>query len=639
MSNRSIANLLIAKFGLRIADLKSILPPPRIESVFNRNEMNNNRPDERSSVLPSAIRHPQFAVAAVFAAMLAVSWRRWTSPIADSGREMDLPLRLLNGETLYRDVHHIYPPFAPYFNAQLYRIFGVHLDVLHASGIVCSMLIAVLCYRIARRLFEPTDAALATIAVAIFCIFKPAGNLIEPYAFAALYACAFALGVLLLTLRYAENRRRRELMLAGLLIGLAAITKQEFALAGAITVTAAVVYLHRFNLKSWISDLLFAALPAVLIALPVYGWLIGKFGWQMIVEDCHLFYTHLPASLVYYNAQRTGLDRPLLSLAQVLGAAAVAVAALSAIVLLSDRNRKVIRQSAIVLAACGLCILIIKLIVGKQWDGSPLRALPLLLLALMVSEWWNRKTERQSVIRNPSLFIIATYSFAILARVALRVPSGGAFGSFFLPTSLILFYYLFVRILPGAIARWTNNEVSAHRAWLIGRSLMILMFVATSIVFGVRYRKNFNYEIATSRGHLFAPRTTGQTINEALRFIEQSTQPGDFIAVFPEGSDLGFLTGRRIRQRHQILIPGLMSQADERETTNQLRQDRVRYILIVNRPMREFGQEAFGRDFYTELGGWIEANYRLAKAYGSGANANSQIGDAQFFIKIFEKAD
>mgnify|MGYP000361399652 CR=1 FL=1 len=221
----------------------------------------------------SAIRNPQSAIAVAFAAMLAVSWRRWTSPIADSGREMDLPWRLLQGEWLYRDVHHIYPPFAPYLNALLYRVFGVHLDVLHAAGIVCSAIITVLCYRIARRLFEPAEAAIATIAVIIFCIFKPAGNLIQPYAFAALYACVCSLGVLLLTLRHAENQRSRELIFAGLLIGLAAITKQEFALAGAATVTAPLFYQQiskvksqNSNFKRLITDLLLAALPALLRA-------------------------------------------------------------------------------------------------------------------------------------------------------------------------------------------------------------------------------------------------------------------------------------------------------------------------------------------------------------------------------------
>ncbi|MGH9799546.1 MAG: hypothetical protein ACRD82_04215, partial [Blastocatellia bacterium] len=236
-----------------------------------------------------------------------------------------------------------------------------------------------------------------------------------------------------------------------------------------------------------------------------------------------------------------------------------------------------------------------------------------------------------------ALFIIAVYSFAILARVALRVPSGGAFGGFFLPTSLILFCYLFWRILPEAIERWTADAVSARRVLLFGRSLLIVTILAGAVTFGIRYRKNFSFEIRAERGHIFAPEVTGGEIAEALNFITASTQPNEAIAVLPEGSDLAFLTGRRMPLRHQILIPGLMSDGDEQQAIRRLQQDRVRYVLIVNRPMREFGQEAFGRDFYAQLGGWIEANYRVVKVCGSNGKANPQIGDPQFFIKIFER--
>jgi 4-amino-4-deoxy-L-arabinose transferase-like glycosyltransferase len=347
--------------------------------------------------LKSAIRNPQSAILLVFSAMLAVSWRRWTSPIADSGREMDLPLRLLNGELLYRDAHYIYPPFSPYFNSLLYRIFGVHLDVLLASGIVCAALIAWLCYRIARRLLTPAESALATIAVILLCVFKPAGNLIWPYSFAALHGAVFALGVLLLTLRYSENGKRRELIVAGVLIGLAAGAKQEFALAGALTVTAATAWLHRTDFKKLAADLALAAAPALLIALPVYVALLKIIGWEIIVEDCHLFYTHLPASLKFYNSQRTGMDRPLFSLMQMIGAAAVAVAAMSAVVLLGDRTRRTLRWAGSAFIISLFAVFAIRWLAGKQWDGSPVRALPLLLVAIVIIEW--RKNVWSSAFR------------------------------------------------------------------------------------------------------------------------------------------------------------------------------------------------------------------------------------------------
>jgi 4-amino-4-deoxy-L-arabinose transferase-like glycosyltransferase len=560
---------------------------------------------------------------------------------------MDLPLRLLRGEMLYRDVNYLYPPFSPYFNMQLYRIFGVHLDVLQASAILCSVLIVTLCYFIARRLLGPLDASIAAMAVILWCIFKPTGNLISPYAFAALHGMTFALGALLMTLRVADYKKRESairnpqsaikkyLIGTGILIGLAAITKQEFALAGAATVVTGLIYLDRGQAKRLIIDLLLVAIPAAMIVLPVYGLLFHLVGWRTLIEDCHLFYTHLPASLIYYNRHRTGLDHPFFSFLQMLGAAGVGMTALSIIVLLGDRTRKTFKRAGIVLIASLALTLAIGLIAGRHWDGGPLRALPLLLIAFMIIAWMRGKPDHENKTETTALFIISAYSLAILARVSLRVPSGGAFGGYFLPTSLILFCYLFLRALPQALWHWTNDQLSARRAGLIGRGLLVVLLIVTAVVFGVRYRKTFNYEITTPRGHFFAPGISGATIDEALRFIEQETGPHEAIAVLPEGSDLAFLTGRRVPLRHQILIPGLMSETDELLAIDRLQKERVRYILIVNRPMREFGAEAFGRDFYPALGRWIEEQYELERVFSPSRKESYEIGDPVFFIKIF----
>ncbi|MGE3467329.1 MAG: hypothetical protein AB7J13_10385, partial [Pyrinomonadaceae bacterium] len=95
---------------------------------------------------------PYWLIVITFISMLAGSWHRWTSMIVDIGRETDLPLRIMNGEVLYRDIHYLYPPFSPYFNAALYTIFGPHLDTLAYSGIVFAAVLTFLCYRLAVRL-------------------------------------------------------------------------------------------------------------------------------------------------------------------------------------------------------------------------------------------------------------------------------------------------------------------------------------------------------------------------------------------------------------------------------------------------------------------------------------------------------
>ena len=590
--------------------------------------------------LQSAIRNPLSAIASVFAAMLAVSWRRWISPVTDSGREMDLPLRLMNGELLYRDVYYLYPPFSPYFNSSLYRIFGAHLDVLQVGGAICAVLVVWMCYRIARRLMTPSESALAVIAVILVCVFKPAGNLIWPYAFAALHSMVFALGALLLALRYAENERRRELVAAGVMIGLAAITKQEFALAAACAVVSAVVWLRRADFKKLATDMALAAAPASLVALPVYAALLAFIGWKIVVEDCHLFYTHLPASLIFYNTQRAGLDVPLISFAQMIGAAAVAVAMMSAAALLGGalRRPRQIRRARqakwlwIMLDGALLVALAIRLIAGEEWDGSPMRALPFLSLGMIVIGWRRREQEGGG-----ALFIIAVYSLAALSRVALRVPSGGAFGGFFLPTSLILFCHLFLREAPEVVGRWAQDQSTARRARLAGAGMLIALLLATAVVYATRYRLTFNFELKTPRGDLFVRRPIGEAFREALDFIAERTTPDDAIAVLPEGSDLAFLGGRRMALRLQIFLPGFLDEQGERAEIARLQASRARYAIIVSRPMHEFGADVFGHDYFVTLGRWIDEQYRLVKVCGESPDEEGLVGDQEFFVKIFEQ--
>jgi 4-amino-4-deoxy-L-arabinose transferase-like glycosyltransferase len=569
--------------------------------------------------------------------MLAVSWRRWISPVTDSGREMDLPLRLLNGELLYRDVYYLYPPFSPYFHSLLYRLFGAHIDVLQAGGAICAGLVVWMCYRVARRLMTPSESALAVIAVVVVCVFKPGGNLIWPYAFAALHGLVFALGALLLALRYAESGKRRELVAAGVLVGLAAITKQEFALAAVCAVIAAVAWLRRADFKRLGADLALAAAPASLIALPVYAALLAFIGWKIIVEDCHLFYTHLPASLIHYNAQRAGLDYPLFSFAQMIGAAAVGAAMLSGAALLGGRGGAVqprqTRRMWGALEGALIVALAIRLIAGEEWDGSPMRALPFLSLAMIMIGWRRRKQETGA---DGALFIIAVYSLAIMARVALRVPSGGAFGSVFLPTSMILFCYLFLRLAPEVVGRWAQNRSAARRTRLIGAGMLIGLLLVTAVVYGARYRRNFNYELNTPRGDLFVRPPIGHAFREALDFIAERTTPDDAIAVFPEGSDLAFFGERRMALRLQIFHPGFLDEEGERAEIARLQAARARYALVVNRSMHEFGADVFGRDYFTTLGRWIDEHYRLVEVCGESQDERLQIGDPDFFIKIFE---
>src|SRR5262245_26497397 len=152
---------------------------------------------------------PQLSIIVLFIVMLAGSWQRWTQPLIDHGREMNLPARIMTGERIYSDVQVLYGPFAPHFNALLYRVFGIHLSVLKAAGAACAILILLMIHRLARVLMSEWESFLVTGLALVLCALKSTANYIQPYAYAALYGLVFALGSLVATVSYIKRRAER----------------------------------------------------------------------------------------------------------------------------------------------------------------------------------------------------------------------------------------------------------------------------------------------------------------------------------------------------------------------------------------------------------------------------------------------
>ncbi len=256
---------------------------------------------------------PYFAILLLFLAMLAASWQRWTQPLVDHGREMNLPARILAGERLYSDVQFLYGPFAPHFNALLYGLFGIHLSVLKAAGAVCAILILLMIYRVARALMSEWESFLVTGLVLAVCALKSSANYIQPYAYAALYGLVFALGSLSATISYLKRRSERpqhttlNLILAGLLAGLSVISKPETSLtclAAGFTALVAESVARRKLL--WRDAALFAA-PVIIITAGAYAFILSRTPLSVLLNDNHVLFTAMPPQLVYFNSLISGL--------------------------------------------------------------------------------------------------------------------------------------------------------------------------------------------------------------------------------------------------------------------------------------------------------------------------------------------
>jgi uncharacterized membrane protein len=400
-------------------------------------------------------------------------------------------------------------------------------------------------------------------------------------------------------------------------------------------------------------------LPALVIVCAVYWQIAERVGWHTLSSDSFLFLRNLSPELVYFNKRVSGFDQPVQSLIQMIGAV-LRIASLAAIIALisllftrrkkeptgaqvtvselsiTDAGRARYSQLWTLLALSVLVFISLPLAGSISWDKGPYLAMPLLIVILLIvllvryqkgiSE---RRLDRETLV----LIIIAVYALASLARVILRVRSGGSYSSYLLPASVIIFTY--------GWARPFGNLFTEGRARRLARNIAIGLILAdvaaTAGLLGYRYRTRNTYPIITERGTTIAVPDLGQAMNEAIDFINRETAPGEYVSVMPEGTSLNFFTDRPNPLREEITTPGFLDAGGEERAIRQLIESNTRLVLVTNRPTPEFGASIFGQDYCQRLMRWVEDNFETVAVFGPDPNPDLQIGDKTFFIKAYKK--
>ncbi|HKY05183.1 MAG TPA: hypothetical protein VJQ56_09855 [Blastocatellia bacterium] len=624
-------------------------------------------------------------IAVSFLFGLAVSWERWGNPLVDCGREMNQPLRLLRGEMLYSEVRHIYGPLSPYVNTGLYKLFGPSLAALYWDGIITAILIIGLIYWIARQVLDRAPAAAATLSVVWLCAFKQAGNYVLPYSYSAIHGCALGLVSLSLMILFVKAatgegsekgamRGRRFLFGAGVAAGLAVLAKTEMGLAAIITGVVAAGLAGYPDLKRSSRAVAVFAAPAITIVVVIYGYIASKVGWHTLSHESFLFLQNLPPELVYFNKRMSGLDRPWLSVMQMISATlrttGLAVFIWSVGVLIANRRGEAANvpeplevthrshkdaplgdagqarygQLWLILALSFALFLLIPATGRLQWDQGPYLAMPVLLVLLLIAAMVRYQKQLSNELKAEPhlvpLIVIAVYALASLARVILRVRSGGAYASYLLPASVIVFtYLLYVSSSGHPLAQFFPTERARKLAGNISLGVVFAWVVVTACVMTYRYQNNMTYRIETPRGAMVALPDVGQGFDEAINFVNRETAPTDAIAVMPEGTSLNFLTDRRNPLREEIITPGFLNGDGETRAINEIEQSGARYIFITNRETVEFGAPVFGRDYYPDLMRWIEENFDHHAVLGPVRDPALEIGNSTFFIRVYKRKD
>ena len=575
--------------------------------------------------------------------MLVATWQRWTHPIIDHGREMNVPLRLLGGERLYIDILYYYGPFAPYFNALLYYLFGVHLNVLHASGTVCAVVILLMIYWLARRLMPPWEAALATALVLVACALSGfMGNFIQPYAYAALYGWTFALASLVCVVRHVTSRRGVWMCWAGVCAGAALTCKPEYGVL-AFGPIAVAWMLASLSERRWLwRPLLLAAMPALAIGVIVYVPIVVMVPWHMLVTDTYRAFSQ--PQMVYFAKFLNGTLMWPTTGAAVVSAAGMSLAACGLVtllgLLLDQRIESLRRREAWpswICIAGGAGLWWLSGGPSHRFDVTPLRGAALVLgvtIAVMTWQRWRDHSRSEPFPQHSQiLFLMVVFSLIAIGRVVLNLSIWSPYTSFTAPTVLVVYCYLFFRAAPAALL---SSARAREYARVIAMVLIAIWVTALGLEHADTARLN-NFEITTPRGRLLTDAAVGRPLADAIRFTAARTEPGDYVLNLPQGSIVNFLADRRNPLREEIIVPGFLTPDREADAIRRVAERQVKLILVSNHLTPEYRDWAFGAHYNQPFMRWIEAHYHPIATFSAEPDKPLRFGDVQFFIVAYER--
>jgi hypothetical protein len=589
------------------------------------------------SCAPSARLVPGGRLVGVLLTVLAgalsawASWRTWILPFVDSSREMNVPARLVAGERLYRDVVYYYGPAGPWISAAAITAFGRRFASLEVAGLVAAAVLFASLAVLASRAGSRLSAIAACVWAAALAIGAPnGGSFLFPYSFGALDA--FAGAFVALAAASGERSRLRDAAAAGGL-ALALLAKPEIGFAAAVLLIAAALRARQGERA--LETKRAAAILGGGALLAAVGWAVAVVGipWSALSPEGPLALFSPPPEWRNVYRVMSGMADPRGSMNAMatalfldLGILGIAAAAGSR---LAARAPAATRAAAVILAG-GVAAAFAFPPGASVEDRLPGLLMPLpLVVAGAALLLLRAPLDRRARAR----FLL--FGFAALAGS--RVVFGLAYGRITTPYSILAFPALV------AAASVLAMDVLAVRLPFPGgaRAFLFAVFLGAAgvaIARGARFHPAEEFPgVVTPAGVLRLPADRADAIAGAFTWIRAHARPGDGLAGFPEAGLFNFALGIPDPLREEQVLPGHLDPEHEALVVRRIETAGPRFLLLANQPTAAFGPVAFGRDYARELWRAVERHYFLAASFGQ-APPDASVGDARFFLRIYERA-
>jgi hypothetical protein len=541
---------------------------------------------------------------------LSYAWRRTGELTVDWGRELEVARELAAGQTLYRDCQYWYGPVAPHLNALLFRLFGVHAEVLMTAGFASAAVMAALLGLLARRFAGALAGATVATLFVYTCAFghylvNDVFNWATPYAYAATYGMVTATASLVCLVRYVDTDRYAWLVASLALLDATVLTKLEPAFAAGLAHGAFVaVALARGTAGRRV---LAAYGGAALVLAVLIGWVSVASGGASYDANVlsQLSARNLGPILVYMGLAdwQNALGDVAISAARLALAFAPAVAAGF---LLSEEGLRIAAPVAAVIAFAT---------VATANPLKVLRAVPIVVLVGLAGAAWRVARERTALAE----LLVWTFAAGALARIPL---SAGAhhYGFYLLPVSL------------AALVPWVMQELPRRRPDSATLASAAAVGLAAGLCWGHGSVAQSMWAahqtpIATARGTFFIRTSVGNIpvgdyYSSALARLREYP-PATTVMVAPDGIALAFFAGLPSwGRRYTYYPPEVGGDEGDLRLRAELAADPPDLVVLMNiLNLDAYGVRGFGIDYARASVDWMRSRYGVDRIFGPQAVA------------------
>jgi hypothetical protein len=194
--------------------------------------------------------------------------------------------------------------------------------------------------------------------------------------------------------------------------------------------------------------------------------------------------------------------------------------------------------------------------------------------------------------------------------------------------------FLIFVILVDRIIRWAGRSLDARGRDFLAGSLLSAEAVFLFVLF-LPHPEYLSAKLTTDIGTFYTKPDIAILAPQIVSFMKTHTKNGRDILVVPEPPTYYVLAGMQAPTQWYSVMPGYLAPEQEQDFINEAVSNQVRYVLIANRSMSEYGPVHFGVGYAESIYRWITANYTMAGQFGPVPGASLP----PYIVWIYEKKD